>query len=186
MNLKYIDYFIFNRKNEIKELYINSFPKNERFPFWLLKYCSKRDNVLFNIILDDDKLIGMEYIIRYDNIAYLMYFAIDKNNRGNGYGSKVLKNLIKKYETIILSIERPNKDLDDKERRKKFYLKNGFIETNKFIEDNGVEYEILCTNKEYDITEENMEKRYIKMSDSTIIKYLIRKIFNVHGTCFIE
>lgn len=186
MSLKYIDYFTFNRKNEIKELYINSFPKNERFPFWLLKYCSKSDNVLFNIILDNDKLIGMEYIISYDNNAYLMYFAIDKDNRGNGYGSKALEDLIKRYETVILSIERANKDLDDKKRRKNFYLRNGFIETNKFIEDNGVKYEILCTNKGYDITKENMEKRYTKMSDSPIIKYLIRKIFNAQGTYFIK
>ena len=187
MNLKYIDYFKCKYKKEIKKIYTNSFPKEERFPFWLLKYCSKEKNVLFNVILDNDKLIGMEYIITYENTAYLMYLAIDENQRKKGYGSTILKDLREKYETIILSIERPNKDLNNnQEARKKFYIRNGFFETNKFIRDNGIEYEILCTNQDYDVTKEDLEKRYMKMTNSNILKYLIGKIFNVFDICFIK
>ena len=39
------------------------------------------------------------------------YLAIDENQRKKGYGSKILKDLREKYKTIILSIERPHKDL---------------------------------------------------------------------------
>ena len=28
-------------KNEIEKLYLESFPKDERFPFWILYECSK-------------------------------------------------------------------------------------------------------------------------------------------------
>lgn len=107
-----------------------------------------------------------------------MYFAIDEKFRNKGYGSKVLKDLIKKYKTIILSIERPKKELKNSQKRKEFYLRNGFNETNKFIIDSGVEYEILCTEKSFKITKEILENRYNKMSSSIILKYLIRKTFN--------
>jgi len=187
MKLKYIDYFELKNKKYVKKIYINSFPKSERFPFWILKNCSKEKNVLFNAILDDDKIIGMEYIINYENKSYLMYLAIDEKQRKKGYGSIVLKDLIKKYENIILSIERPNKKLNDnKIIRKNFYLRNGFFETNKFIKDNGIEYEILCSNKDYNITKKDLEKRYLKMTNSKIIKYFIKRIFNVNNINFIR
>ena len=44
MNLKYVDYFLVNN------IYYNSFDKEERFPFWLLKRCAREDNVEFNVI----------------------------------------------------------------------------------------------------------------------------------------
>lgn len=187
MDLTYIDYFSSTHKHDIKKIYKHSFPKEERFPFWILKHCSKEENVIFNAILDKNKVIGISYIITYDTIAYFMYLAIDENLRGKGYGSKVLQDFIKKYKTIILSIERPNKDIEDNRNiRKQFYLRNGFFETNKFIEDTGVEYEILCTNKDHDITIEDLEKRYSKMANSTIMKYLIGKIFDMQPIDFIE
>lgn len=187
MNLKYIDYFESDHKNEIKKLYINSFPKDERFPFWILKRCSQEKNVSFNVIFDDSKLIGMEYIINCSNYTYLMYLAIDENQREKGYGSEILNDLTKKYKNIVLSIERTNEDLNfNNKRRKNFYLRNGFYETNKFIKDNGVQYEILCTNKNYTITKEKLEERYTNMTNSTIMKWLIGKLFNVYNVCFIE
>lgn len=109
MNLTHIDYFKSGHRNEAKNLYINSFPKDERFPFWILKSCAKEENVEFNAILDDNKAVGIEYIVKYENAAYLMYIAVDENQRGKGYGSKILEDLIEQYKNIVLIIERPDK-----------------------------------------------------------------------------
>lgn len=42
MSLKYINNIEY--ANEIEELYLNSFPKEERFLFWILEECSKENN----------------------------------------------------------------------------------------------------------------------------------------------
>ena len=182
MNYTYVDYFKYKYKNKVKKIYIKSFPRNERFPFGILKYCSKGKNVLFNIVLDKEEMVGLAYLVDCKDFVYLMYLAVDESKRGCGYGSKILKDLTSKYGNVILSIERPQNNVnDEKLRRKNFYLKNGFYETNKFILDNKVEYEILCTNSDYEITEENLKQRYTKMGNNKFINYVISKIFNTYN-----
>ena len=92
----------------------------------------------------------------------------------------ILSDLRKKHNNILLCIEFTNKNVnDEKLLRRNFYLKNGFLSSNKFIVDNNVKYEILTTNKDYPITEEVLRKRYINMTRSKFIKLIIRKKFNV-------
>lgn len=187
MTLKYINYFTSQYKYEVKKIYQNAFPREERFPFWVLKCCAKEKNVRFNVILDGGKLVGMVYIIHCENYTYLMFFAIEKSQRKKGYGSQILKDLTEQYKNIILSIEKPDEKFnDDKAKRKNFYLKNGLQETNKFMKDNGVLYELLCTNKEFVITEEKLRERYTKMTHSAVMKWIMSKLFNVHRIDFIE
>lgn len=180
MNLNYIEFNKCKDKNKVKKMYIESFDKEERFQFWLLKKCAKENNVIFNTIYDNDNLIGFQYIIKYDNIEYLMYFAIGKDKRNMGYGSEVLKQLTNSNSNVLLSIEKPTNPKELKYKRKQFYLRNGFITTNKFIIDNNVEYELLCNNSNLDITKELLQGRYINMTKSKIIKYIISKMFNVN------
>lgn len=184
MNLIYKDYFKIKDKFVAKKIYINSFDKKERFPFWILKKCAKEENVIFNVIFDKEDIVGIQYIIEYDNIAYLMYFAVNENKRNKGYGTQIIKDIVDKYNNIVLSIERADNDL--KNKRKNFYLENGFLCNNKFIEDNKVEYEILYTKKDFKITKELLEKRYIKMTNSKILQYIISKTFNVYNIEFIK
>ena len=67
-NLKYQD--------ELEELYLSAFPKEERFPFDILKTCSKEDNSDLYAVLDNDKFIGMCYIVNCNGAYYLMYLAV--------------------------------------------------------------------------------------------------------------
>ena len=182
MNLTYVNYQKY--QNKIKNIYYKAFPRIERFPFWILKYTAKENKSTLNTILDNDKVVGMQFIVNCDSLYYLMYFAIDEKHRNKNYGSTVLCDLRKKYKNIFLSIEKPTNDLSI--RRKNFYLRNGFLKTDKYYEDRGVIYEILCTNRDYVITEEVLKKRYINMSNSKILKYIIGKIFNVSKIKFIQ
>ena len=181
MNIKLTDYNKCKDKNIIKRIYLNSFSKEERFPFWLLVKCSKEDNVSFNVVYDNNVVIGFQYIINYDDISYLMYFAIDSNSRNKGYGSEILNQLTKQNKNILLSIEKVLSEEDITYKRKQFYLRNGFVGTNKYIVDNNVEYELLCNNSNLNITKEKLEKRYTMMTSSKILKFIINKIFNVYN-----
>ena len=55
MYFKYIN----NSKyvNKIEELYLNSLPEDERFPFWILQECSKENNSDLYAILDNDNVL---------------------------------------------------------------------------------------------------------------------------------
>ena len=162
-------------KTNVRKIYKEAFPKCERFPFWILRQCSKEINVHLDALLSEGIPVGMQFIVKYDNIAYLMYFAINSNCRNLGFGSKVLKNLIIRNDNVLLCIEKPTDDL--KKRRKNFYLRNGFFETGYCIEDTGVEYEFLTSTKGYSVNEDILKKRYKKMSSNPLIQYIIRHTF---------
>lgn len=183
--MRYKSYSICDSKSQsrIKEIYETSFPKSEKFPFWVLKQCARENNVRLDAIIDHstDKIIGMCFLISYDDIVYLMYVAIDKKYRNKGFGSLVLRDLILRQAdiSILLCIERPSAEKEDiKARRKNFYLRNGFYETGCYIKDSGVEYEFLSSSKERIITEDDLKKRYSCMTRNPLMKFIIKNIFD--------
>lgn len=184
--INYKDYLNSKNKSITKNIYIKSFPKNERLPFWILKNSAKSTNVIFNEITVDNETIGLTYIITYKDIAYLMYFAIKEDKRNKNYGSLVLKELIDQYKTVVLSIEKINEKDDISKRRKQFYLRNGFFEINKFTEQNNVYYELLCSNKDYNLTKDELVNIYKNMTNSKMIGYFINKRFKLFDVNFID
>ena len=177
MSLTYIQYPSY--KNDIKKVYLNSFPKEERFPFGILEECAKEKKSYLYAILDNETFVGMYFIVNCDNAYYLMYFSVIDTLRNKKYGSKILQDLKEKYGTLFLSIEQPVDELSI--RRKNFYLKNGFFETNKIYTDTEVCYEILCTNSNYIITNDTMLKRYKNMSSNPKVLDTISNTFNTNS-----
>lgn len=171
-------------RSQIKEIYETSFPKSEKFPFWILKQCNKENNVRLDAIIDHDtdKIIGIRFLIFYDDIVYLMYVAIDKKYRNKGFGSLVLRDLVLRQAdtSVLLCIEKPSicEKENIKVRRKDFYLRNGFYETGCFIEDSDVEYEFLSSSKERIITENDLKKRYSCMTRNLLMKFIIKNSFD--------
>lgn len=83
-----------------------------------------------------------------------------------------------------MCIERPIDKLT--KSRKDFYLKNGFYETNMFIEDNGVQYELLSSVKNYKPTVRDLLNRYKFMTSNKIIWNKIKKWFNAEYIKFVN
>lgn len=140
-----------NKTNEmlrIKQLYLTAFPQFERYPFWLLLYKAKKKNSDFYAIYDDSEYVGLLYLTYYKDIVYIFYLAIDPSQQAKGYGSKVLQYLEDKYQDkrLLLNIEKVDPAADNYEqrfKRKKFYEKNGFKNTQFEIEKEEIVYEIL-------------------------------------------
>ena len=176
MNFNYINDLKY--KDKLEELYLSAFPEEERFPFDILQECSKEDKSDLYAIIDNDKFVGMCYIVNCEGAYYLMYLAVQDELRNKKYGSKILKDLKEKYKILFLSIDKPTDEISIK--RKNFYLINCFYDTNKYYEDTGVWYEVLCTNSQYEITENIMQKRYTNMTSKNELSRVISNTFNVN------
>ena len=139
----------------IYKLYHSSFPKEEKKPFLLILIgILKKRFEVFSIENETDGFIGLAIILKYNDLILLDFFSISSDIRSRGYGSKVL-NLLKEYYKnyrFFLEIENPydvkSLNLEERKKRQKFYIKNGFtplpFRSNLF----GVEMEILS----YDCT----------------------------------
>lgn len=149
----------------IREIYENSFPKEERFDFEILEECSKEPKVTLVGITSDDRIVGMEFLVELPNsITYLMYFAIADICRNQGLGTEAIKDLVAEKENVMLCIERPVNRVT--RSRKEFYLRNGLHETGVFIEDSGVQYEFLTSKKGFVPTIEDLKNRYRRMTSN--------------------
>lgn len=142
----------------IKNLYYDSFPKNEQIPFWFLMFKSKKNNIEFLSIEHNKSFVGFLYLINYKDIVFVLYFAIDPNVRSKGYGSKILCLLDTKYanKRIVLNIESPyvkSINQEDRNKRKNFYLKNNFSQTKINILEYGEVYNLLIKNGKINIEE---------------------------------
>ena len=81
----------------IEKIYLQSFPENERAPMKLLKKRAKQGKADFLAAYDGEKIVGMAYVVCMRDLAYLFYIAVDKSERGKGYGTQTMAALLKQY-----------------------------------------------------------------------------------------
>lgn len=124
-----------NKENlsRIKSLYRSAFPLIERKPFnMILRQCAIGEAELFSVETNDGKFTGLAVTVKYNDLVMLDYFAVHPKVRGNGIGSRALQMLKAKYadRRFLLEIEsvsEPCKNLEARQKRREFYLKNGMI-----------------------------------------------------------
>lgn len=137
-------------KKQIKKIYEDAFPKKERMPFVLMVAMSLLLTTKFFAFYDNERLCGLIYMAKIGRQAFIMFFAVDEQLRSKGYGAKILGILKNKYPNckIVVSIEPCNESAQNFtlcQRRKNFYLQNGFCDTGYNIKLNGINQEILIS-----------------------------------------
>ena len=120
---------------QVKALYESAFPANERIPIkQLLDNRIQRDFWAFVDAIDGTPTFcGFSNSMTRGTITNIVYFAVEPRLRSRGYGSEILKTIREKHPgtrlVVDIEVEEDSKDAEElelRERRRNFYLRNGF------------------------------------------------------------
>ena len=146
-----------NDFNLIKNLYKTSFPKKEREPLSSLLRRVKK-GAKFEAYYDGGLFVGLSSVQTIGDLSYVQYLAVEPSYHSKGYGSQILTHIREsnKGKRIILNIEMENenaKNLEQRKKRREFYLRNGYETSNLIVIISGNKLELLiyggtCTKEE--------------------------------------
>ena len=137
----------------LEEINHEAFPPSERMNTEELFQFAQRTDTDILGIYDNDLLVGFIVLVKNEPSSYLYYLAIDHRLRSKGYGSKAIQALLSLYSHLQITLDfevldpaAPN--LEQRKRRREFYLRNGFHETGYYTVLNGEKFELVCNGGE--------------------------------------
>ena len=137
-----------NQWNEIKEIYLEAFPRSERKPFFTIRHSVKTGKAQILTAEEDGVLKGFVIVIPYGSTVMVDYLAVSGKIRSHGTGSRIMQEVCRKFagKKIVLLIEKPDDTAENKAQRiarRKFYFKCGFTSSNIFITGHSGDMEVL-------------------------------------------
>lgn len=147
--------FDFPEMEKLNLLAQEAFPIEEYIaPMELIKMSQKNDLDVW-ALYDEKTFVGFMVTVVYQKMAYLFFLAIDSSCRSKGYGSAALSEFSKKYSTCqqVVDMEMLDQAAANKEQRilrKRFYLRNGYKESEHYLTYFGVSYEVLYKGDVFD------------------------------------
>ena len=141
--------------DDVNALAKEAFPPEEYLAPSELAKMAEEDGFDFLALTDHDAFVGFMAVKIYREMAYLFFLAIAPDFRSKGYGSRAIETLRAVYpgKKQVVDFEMPDAAADNSEQREKrraFYLKNGYRETRLFLTYLGVNYEVFCMDKGFD------------------------------------
>ncbi len=108
------------------ELYIASFPEDERRSLDYHIETMGKELFLCDVVLDSEKPIGILFWWNLSTFTFVEHIATNPNVRGKGYGRQIIKELISSSKKpILLEVEHPEDETC--RRRIGFYERIGFV-----------------------------------------------------------
>ena len=116
---------------QVKEIYMEAFPKAERKPFFVLRHSVKSKKAQILTATEDGTLMGFVMVIPYGGMVMVDYLAVSSKIRSRGTGSQIMQQVCEQFadKRIVLLIERLDEKAENAQQRsarRRFYLKNGF------------------------------------------------------------
>ena len=130
-----------------------NFPKSESMP---VKFMAKSKDIDLYAVFDRDlnnAFIGFEGRYVFGGGVYIFYLSVGKNFQGMGYGSRIINKIFELYpgKTVFLDLEQLDEKAENalqRQRRRRFYLRNGFYYTGMGLHYYGVDYELLSSSRQ--------------------------------------
>lgn len=135
---------------QVKKLYTEAFPANERPPLLLLALKARKGAGEILGVYDDETFVGLTILVHHADMVYVFFLAVEATQRGAGRGASILAELAQRHtgKRLMLAIEDPDAPCDNlplRLRRRSFYLRNGYQPTGFKLCESGVVYEMLAT-----------------------------------------
>ena len=137
---------------KVWKLFQEAFHESEReLLYSLLEF---PEATLYGIYPDDQsgKFIGFFVVLDDGSVAFMYYFAICPEMRSAGIGGEALRALVemcrgRQVTLLYESVRQPGDDAEQRERRRAFYLRNGFHESSEYYSYEDTEY-VLAGSEE--------------------------------------
>ena len=149
MNIRIVERLAKAQMKDLKRLYRDAFPADERKPFWLIRK-KQREGIteILGLVNEENRLVGEIITIAWQDLLLVDYFAISEDVRGQGCGAQALRLLWERYKgrRILLEIETPELPCEnsrERVRRKRFYQSCGMQGMDYHVGLFGVEMEIM-------------------------------------------
>lgn len=166
---------------QIKEIYLEAFPKREQKPFCILKHSAARGKVMVFTATEENTLLGFVMVIPYQNMVMVDYLAVSGKIRSKGTGSFLMQEICRHFsdKKIVLLIERLDEQAENalqRIARRRFYFKNGFTSSGIFVKGSSGEMEVLkfgadVSPAEYlDLQKYALGRLFFRLSGMTIVK----------------
>ena len=134
------------------DIYRSVFPEHERFPEQdLLAFLEKTSEASMHAYVEHDNVVAMSYMIDSSDLpfAYLLFLGVSPNAQGGGIGTRVLNEIKETCKRpVVLDIEVVDdptaENPEQRQRRLRFYERNGFAQTHLIFPFEEEPYEIMA------------------------------------------
>lgn len=135
---------------QLKKLYLEAFPAQERAPLFFLRLKARSSACDMLGVYDESDFVGLAILVTHADLVYVFFLAVEAAQRGCGRGTAILAEIARQYagKRLMLCIEDPDEPCDNlplRLRRKAFYQRCGYEPAGFKVCENGVVYEMLST-----------------------------------------
>ena len=148
------------------------FPPDELKPLAIIEKALAEGNYCCYGAFCEGEIIAYAFFVQMERLALLDYYAVKREVRDRGIGGRFLKALmtdaLRGMDCVLLEAEDPDRasnetDHSNRQRRIRFYLRNGLEDTGVRTCINGVPYRVLTLPVGREVSPQQVRQAYASL-----------------------